>query len=167
MSASSDRSERRIALAAVAGAQGIKGEVRLKLFSDSVDSLARHQKLYVGGAERGLLNVREGGKVAVARFEGVADRGDAEALRGSLVEIDRAALPPLAEGEYYYADLIGLPAVDQDGNRVGAVVAVENYGAGDLLEIERDGGKRALIPFKPGVADLENGRITIDPEFLA
>jgi 16S rRNA processing protein RimM len=167
LSASSDRSERRIALAAVAGAQGIKGEVRLKLFSDSVDSLARHQKLYVGGAERRLLSIRDGGKVAVARFEGVADRGAAEALRGSLVEIDREALPPLAEDEYYYADLIGLPAVDQDGNPVGAVVAVENYGAGDLLQIERDGGKRALIPFTRGIADLDDGRVVLDPDFLA
>jgi 16S rRNA processing protein RimM len=162
-----DRGERRIALAAVAGAQGIKGEVRLKLFSDSVESLSRHEKLYVGGAERRLLSVRDGGKAAVARFEGIGDRGAAEALRGSLVEIDRAALPLLDEGEYYHADLIGLPAVDRDGAAVGSVVAVENYGAGDLLEIERDDGKRALIPFRPGVADIEAGRVILDPEFLA
>jgi 16S rRNA processing protein RimM len=162
-----DRGERRIALAAIAGAQGVKGEVRLKLFSDSVESLSRHEKLLVGGAERRLLSVRDGGKVAVARFEGIADRGAAEALRGSLVEIDRAALPPLDEGEYYHADLIGLPAVDRDGGAVGSVVAVENYGAGDLLEIERTGGKRALIAFKPGIADLEDGRIVLDPDFLA
>ena len=96
----------RIALAAVASAHGVKGEVRLKLFSDSVDSLARHEKLYVAGIERRLLDVRDSGKTAVARFEGIADRSAAEALRGSLVEIDRTALPPLTEGEYYHADLI-------------------------------------------------------------
>ena len=162
----SDGGERRIALAAVAGAQGVKGEVRLKLFSDSVDSLAHHKKLYVGGAERRLLAVRDG-KSPVARFEGVADRSAAEALRGSLVEIDRAALPPLGDGEYYHVDLIGLPAVDGQGNAVGTVVAVENYGAGDLLEIEMADGKRSLIAFNPGVADMADGKIVLDPEFLA
>jgi len=166
MPTSSDRGEPRIALAAVAGAHGIKGEVRLKLFSDSVESLSQHKKLYVGDVERRLVSVRDG-KMAVARFEGVSDRGAAEALRGSLVEIDRAALPALSEGEYYHADLIGLAAVDRDGNEVGSVVAVENYGAGDLLEIETAAGKRSLIAFKPGIADLVDGRIVLDPEFLA
>ena len=159
--------ERRIALAAVAGAHGVKGEVRLKLFSDSTESLARHQKLYVGGAERRLLAVRDSGKTAVARFEGIADRSGAEALRGSLVEVDRSALPPLVEGEYYHADLIGLAAIDAKGGAVGTVVALENYGAGDLLEIEFSDGKRSLIPFKGGIADLEDGHIVLDPEFLA
>jgi 16S rRNA processing protein RimM len=159
--------ERRIALAAVAGAHGVKGDLRLKLFSDSVESLSRHGKLYVGGVERRLLAIRDSGKAAVARFEGIADRSAAEALRGELVEVDRSALPPLEEGEYYHADLIGLAAVDGDGKPVGTVVAVENYGAGDLLEIELEGGKTSLIPFKRGIADLEDGRIVLDREFLA
>ena len=159
--------ERRIALAAVAGAHGIKGELRLKLFSDSAESLSRHEKLYVGGAERRLLSVRDSGKTAVARFEGIFDRSAAEALRGSLVEIDRSALPALEPGEYYHADLIGLAAVDRSGRSIGGVVGVENYGAGDLLEIEHAGGKRSLIPFKAGIADLESGRIVLDPAFLA
>jgi 16S rRNA processing protein RimM len=163
----SDGGERRIALAAVAGAHGVKGEVRLKLFSDSVASLSTHKELYVGGAKRRLLTVRDGGKTAVARFEGIGDRASAEALRGSLVEIDRAALPPLEEDEYYHADLIGLSAVDRSGNAVGTVIAVENYGASDLLEIEQESGRTSLIPFKDGIADLENGRIVLDPEFLA
>src|SRR5689334_4622912 len=163
----SDGGERRIALAAVAGAHGIKGEVRLKLFSDSVDSLSAHKELYVGGAKRRLLSVRDSGKTAVARFEGLGDRSAAEALRGSLVEIDRDQLPPLEEGEYYHADLIGLSAVDRDGNAVGKVIAVENYGAGDLLEIELEGGKTSLIPFRDGVAELIDGKVIVDPEFLA
>ena len=161
-----DHSERRIALAAVAGAHGVKGELRLKLFSDSVKSLSRHGILYVGGVERRLLSVRDGGNTAVAKVEGIADRSAAEALRGSLIEVDRSALPDLGDGDYYHADLIGLPAVDRDGKLVGTVAAVENYGAGDLLDIERD-GKRSLIPFREGVADLEDGRIVLDPEFLA
>jgi 16S rRNA processing protein RimM len=165
--APADRSERRIALAAVAGAHGIKGEVRLKLFSESAESLSRHETLSVGGVERRLLSIRDGGKTAVARFEGIGDRSAAEALRGSLVEADRSTLPPLEEGEYYHADLIGLPAEDRDGSAIGTVVAVENYGAGDLLEIELNDGRRSLIPFSAGIADLEVERIVVDPEFLA
>ena len=167
MAASGDRGGRRIALAAVAGAHGVKGELRLKLFSDSAESLAIHEKVYVGGVERRLLFVRDGGKTAVAGIEEVSDRSAAEALRGSLVEVDRSMLPALEEGEYYHADVIGLPAMDHDGHAVGTVVSVENYGAGDLLEIETEGGKRSLIPFKAGIADFEDDRILLDPEFLA
>jgi 16S rRNA processing protein RimM len=157
----------RIALAAVAGAHGVKGELRLKLFTDSVDNLKRHKKLFVGGVERTLESVRAGPAGAVARLEGIADRSAAEALRGSLVEIDRTELPPLEDGEYYHADLVGLPCVDTEGRELGHVSAVENYGAGDLLEVEQADGKRSLIPFKPGIADLDGGRIVADPEFLA
>ena len=157
----------RIALAAVAGAHGVKGEVRLKLFADSAESLARHPALFVGGVERRLIDVREGGKTAVARFEGIADRSAAEALRGQLLEVERVALPPLEQGEYYHADMIGLPCFDRQGKEVGKVVAVENFGAGDLLEVERDDGRRSLIPFRDGIADLEDGRILLDPDFLA
>ena len=158
---------RKVPLAAVAGAHGIKGEVRLKLFADSADSLSRHPTLLVGGIERRLLAIRGAGQGAIARFEGIVDRSAAEGLRGSLVEIERAALPPLEEGEYYYADLIGLPCIDRDGRPVGTVAAVQNFGAGDLLEVENQGGVRSLIPFRPGIADLADDRIILDPEFLA
>ena len=159
--------DKRVALAAVAGAHGVKGEVRLKLFSDSSAGLASQKTVYVGGVERRLLGVREGGKAAIARFEGIGDRSAAEGLRGQLVEVDRSDLPPLEEGEYYHADLIGLPCVDSEGEPVGTVVAVENFGAGDLLEVELAGGRRSLIPYREGIADLEDGRIVLDPEFLA
>jgi 16S rRNA processing protein RimM len=162
-----NRGERKVALAAVAGAHGVRGELRLKLFSDSIGSLSRHRTLYVGGAERRLLSIKTTGKNTVALFDGIVDRSAAEGLRGSLVEVNRSALPPLAEGEYYHADLIGLPAADRGGADVGIVVAVENYGAGDLLEIEDSNGKRSLIPFKAGIADLVDERIVLDPEFLA
>ena len=167
MSTPDDRSGRRIALAAVAGAHGVKGELRLKLFSDSAQSIAAHEKFHVGGAERRLLGIRDSGKTAVARFEGISDRSAAEALRGSLIEVDRSALPPLGEGEYYHVDLIGLDVTTIDGGTIGKVVAVENYGAGDLLEIKLADGRRSLIPFKPGIADLDGDQIIIDPEFLA
>ena len=159
--------EKRVALAAVAGAHGVKGEVRLKLFSDSASNLARHENVYVGGTLRLLLAVRDSGKTAVARLEGIDDRSASESLRGSLVEVDRSSLPPLEEGEYYHSDLIGLACVNREGETVGAVVAVENFGAGDLLEVELPNGKKSLIPFRDGIADVADGRIVLDPEFLA
>jgi len=163
---SSPATGKRVALAAVAGAHGVKGELRLKLFADSVDSLARHSHFQVGGRELALKDIKGGGKTAIARFEGISDRSAAEALRGSLVEIEREQLPPLEPGEYYHSDLIGLPCVDEGGRALGIVVAVENFGAGDLLEVER-AGKRSLIPFRDPIARLEADRIVLDPEFLA
>jgi len=159
---------RKVALAAVAGAHGVKGELRLKLFAEGVGSLSRHGTLWVGGRELKLESIRDaGGKGAVARLAGIADRTAAEGLRGSLVEVDRASLPPLEEGEYYHADIIGLPCFDQAGGPVGTVASVENFGAGDLLEIEKPDGRRSLIPFRAGIADYDGERITVDPEFLA
>jgi 16S rRNA processing protein RimM len=157
----------RVALAAVAGAHGVQGEVRLKLFADGIDSLAGQKAVFVGGQEYALVGVKPVTRGATARFAGVTDRTAAEALRGQLVEVERAALPPLEEGEYYHADLVGLPCVDRDGAAVGTVAAVENFGAGDLLEVELPDGKRSLIPYREGIADLEDGRIVLDPEFLA
>lgn len=145
----------------------MKGELRLKLFGEGAESLSCYRNLYVGGARRHLLAIRDSGKMAVARFEGIAERSTAESLRGLLVEIDRSELPPLEEGEYYHADLIGLPALDREGNILGTVSGVENYGAGDLLEIEFGSGNRSLIPFKPKIAEEEGGRIVLDPDFLA
>ncbi|HVJ71464.1 MAG TPA: ribosome maturation factor RimM [Sphingomicrobium sp.] len=158
---------KRVALAAVAGAHGVKGELRLKLFADSVESLARQSRMFVGGRELALKDIKDGGKTAIARFEGISDRAAAEALRGQLIEIDRDALPPLEEGEYYHADLIGLPCVDVLGTSVGTVASVENFGAGDLLEIELPNGKRSLIPFRDPIARLDGDRIVIEREFLA
>lgn len=159
--------ERRVALAAVAGAHGILGEVRLKLFADDLTSLSKGATVFVGGTLRKLVSIKPADKMPIARFEGVADRSAAEALRGTLVEIDRSVLPQLDEGEYYHADIIGLSCVDKAGVEHGRVVGIENYGASDLLEIERLDGKRALIPFTDPIATLDCDHITIDPDFLA
>ena len=163
----SPATDKRVALAAVAGAHGVRGEVKLKLFGDSIDSLVRQPSLTVGGRALLLKDVRAGNKTAIARFEGVASREAAEALRGSLVEIDREALPPLTEGEYYHANLIGLPCVDGNGQPIGTVAAIEDFGAGELLDIQKADGKSSLIPFREGIADLVDGRIILDPDFLA
>lgn len=159
--------EPQVTLAAVAGAHGIGGEVRLKLFAEGLDSLKRHKVVQVGDRTLTLKSVKPGGAGAIARFAEIGDRAGAEALRGLLLTVPRSALPPLEDGEYYHADLVGLPCEDQAGAPLGTVAAVENFGAGDLLEIEKPDGKRALIPFRPGIADLAEGRVVADPAFLA
>jgi 16S rRNA processing protein RimM len=159
--------ESRVTLAAIAGAHGISGEVRLKLFGEGLDSLKRHKMVLAGERQLTLVSIKPGSAGAIARFAEIGDRSAAEALRGTLLGVPRSALPPLGEGEYYHADLIGLPCQDAEGALLGTIVAVENFGAGDLLEIERPDGKRALIPFRPGIADLEPGRVVADPAFLA
>jgi len=155
-----------VALAAIAGAHGISGEVRLKLFAESTDSLKRHRTVRVGDRDLTLASVKPG-PPPLARFAEIGDRSAAEALRGRLLTVPRSALPPLDEGEYYHADLIGLTCQSAGGEPLGTVVAVENFGAGDLLEIERPDGGRTLVPFRQGIADRAGGRIVVDPEFLA
>ena len=158
---------KRIALAAVAGAHGIKGELRLKLFADSVASLKAHDRVYVGGELREIRELRDANKTAIARLDGVNDRTAAEALRGSLIEVDRAALPALEDGEYYHADLVGLPCVGFADEPLGSVAGIENFGAGDLIEVLLPNGKRSLIPFRDPIAVLGDDKVVLDPEFLA
>lgn len=155
-----------VALAAVAGAHGISGEVRLKLFAESPASLKGRGEVRVGERLLTLASLREG-RNPIARFAEISDRNAAEALRGQLVTIPRSALPPLGEGEYYHSDLIGLACETDAGEALGQVVAVENFGAGDIIEVEKPDGRRAMVPFRAGVADLVEGRIRLDPAFLA
>jgi len=160
--------DKRVTLAAVAGAHGIGGEVRLKLFAESVDSLAAHRDVEVGGRGMTLLSAKSGGATAIVRLAEITDRNAAEALRGALVTVARSSLPQLGEGEYYHADILGLPCIDTDDNPLGHIAAIENFGAGDLIEVERPDGKRSLVPFRAGIADFDGtGRIVIDPVFLA
>jgi 16S rRNA processing protein RimM len=155
--------DRPVTLAAVIGAHGVTGEVRLKLFAESVDSFRQH-KCFNGGALT-LVAVRDGPNGAVARFAEIASRTAAEALRGTELTVPRSALPPLAEGEYYHADLVGLPCVSTDGEDLGTCVAVENFGAGDVLEIERPNGKRFMVPMTPQAVPDWGEHIVIDEAF--
>lgn len=157
--------EPRITLAAIAGAHGIGGELRLKLFAEGLESLKRHSEVKVGDRMFTLASVRPGAS-PIVRFAEVGDRSAAEALRGQLVTVPRSALPPLEQGEYYHADLLGLACESDAGETLGTVVAVENFGAGDIIEVERTDGRRVMIPFRDGVAELRDGRIVADPDFL-
>ena len=130
------RADRPVTLAAVIGAHGVGGEVRVKLFGEGISGLQRHRAFNDGALT--VLALRDDGKGgAIARFAQVADRNAAEALRGTALTVPRSALPPLAAGEYYHADLIGLEAVRADGTPVGTCIAIDNFGAGDVIEIAR------------------------------
>lgn len=155
--------EKTVTLAAVAGAHGVTGEVRLKLFAESVDSLKRH-KSYNGGALT-LKSVRPHKGGAIARFAEITDRNAAEALRSTLLTVPRAELPPLGEGEYYYSDLIGLPCVSTDGADLGTCIAVENFGAGDILEIEKPDRKKFMVPMNERAVPEWDDKIVIDAGF--
>jgi len=159
--------DRPVTLAAVIGAHGIAGEVRLKVFADDLGSY----KSFNQGALT-LKSLRSGSNGAIARFAEIADRNAAEALRGTQLTIPRAALPPLEDGEYYHVDLLGLAAVSDAGEPLGNVVAIDNYGAGDVLEIERPGvegrpGKRFMVPMQPhAVPEWDAERLVIAADFV-
>lgn len=139
--------DRPVTLAAIAGAHGVTGEVRLKLFGEGVVALKRYPAFNDG--QLTVSKIKDDGKGgAIARFAEVTDRNAAEALRSTLLTVPRSTLPPLAEGEYYHADLLGLPAISTDGEALGTCVAIDNFGAGDVLEIERPDGKRFMVPMR-------------------
>lgn len=152
-----------VTLAAIIGAHGVTGEVRLKLFGDGPDSLRRHKTLHAAGRTLTLKSVRPGPNGAVARFAELTNRNDAEALRGTELTVPRSALPALEEGEYYHVDLIGMPCISDAGEPLGQVIAVENFGAGDILEIRRESGKRFMVPIHAAV--IESLRAVIDARF--
>jgi len=155
-----------VVLAVIAGAHGVTGDVRLKLFGEGIASVKPHKAFNDGALS--LNKLRDDGKGgAIARFAEVADRTAAEALRGTLLTVPRSALPPLEEGEYYHADLIGLAAMSDTGEALGEVVAVENYGAGDLLDIARPDGKRFLVPMtEAAVPEWDSERVIISAAFV-
>ena len=164
-------SDRPVTLAAIAGAHGVTGEVRLKLFGDGVSALKHHRAFNDGALT--LTTLKDDGKGgAIARFAEVNSRTQAEGLRSTTLRVPRSSLPALGEGEYYYADLIGLAAVSDTGAALGTCIAVENFGAGDVLEIERpgaDGQKRLrfMVPMRAeAVPEWDHQRLVIAAAFV-
>jgi 16S rRNA processing protein RimM len=155
-------SDRSVTLAVIIGAHGVAGEVRLKLFTGDVDGFKAH-KSFNGGAFT-LKSIRAGNSI-IARFAEIADRTAAEGARGTELSVPRTALPPLADGEYYHTDLIGLPCVSTDGAELGHCVAVENFGAGDVLEIERPDKKRFMAPMNAEAVPEWGDVIVVDARF--
>jgi 16S rRNA processing protein RimM len=162
--------DRPVIMAAVIAAHGITGEVRLKLFGEGAAALKRYRTFNDGKLTvKSLKDDSKGG--AIARFAEITDRTAAEKLRGTALTVPRSELPPLGEGEYYHADLLGLPAVSTTGVALGTVVAVENFGAGDVLEIERpavEGAKpnRFMVPMRAEVVpEWDAQRVVIEAAY--
>ena len=157
--------DRPVTLAAVIGAHGVAGEVRLKLFGEGVAGLKSFRAFNDGKLT--VEKLRDDGKGgAVARFAGVSDRNGAEALRGTALTVPRAALPALGEDEYYYADLLGLPAVSTNGEDLGICVAVDNFGAGDVIEIERPDKKRFMVPMRAEAVPEWGDKLVINAAYV-
>ncbi|MFO1256715.1 MAG: ribosome maturation factor RimM [Sphingomonadaceae bacterium] len=159
--------DRSVTLAAITGAHGVGGEVRLKLFGEGVESLRRFRAFNDSGLT--LVSLKDDGKGgAIARFAEVADRTAAETLRGTALTVPRGALPPLGADEYYHADLVGLAVVSTDGEALGKVLSVENFGAGDVIEIERLTGKRFMVPMRAeAVPEWDAERLVVTAAFAA
>ena len=138
-----------VLLAAVIGAQGLKGEVKVKLFTATPDALPRYGVLHTGDGRRFKITAFRPAKEgeAVIAFEGVRDRNQAEALKGTELFVERAALPETGEEEFYHADLIGLEVRDSEGRVLGKVSGLHNFGASDVLEFARPDGDSVHLAF--------------------
>jgi 16S rRNA processing protein RimM len=154
---------RPITLAVIIGAHGVTGEVRLKLFAQDADSFKAHKSFNDGSLT--LKSLRHGNNGAIARFAQISDRNAAEAARGIELTVPRNALPPLAEGEYYHADLLGLACVSTTGEALGVCVAIENFGAGDVIEVETPDKKRFMVPMNAEAVPEWDTQILIDARF--
>ena len=151
-----------VTLAVIIGAHGVTGEIRLKVFAED----QKPYKSFNNGTLT-LKSVRPGSNGAIARIAEINDRNAAEALRGTELTVPRSALPPLEEGEYYHADLLDLPAVSTTGEALGRVVAIDDFGAGDVIEIERPDGKRFMVPMRPeAVPEWDDTRLIVSAEFV-
>jgi 16S rRNA processing protein RimM len=161
---------RLILVGRVAGAFGVKGEIRITSYTDEPAALLRYRDLkQADGTPALTLTAGRPHKGAlIARAKQVATREDAEALRGLELFVPRDALPPPDEDEFYLADLIGLAAVTPDGAPLGRIKSVQNFGAGDLLEIAPETGPSWWLPFTkeavPEVRIADGAVIAVRPE---
>jgi len=157
----------RVLLGHIAGAHGIRGEVLIKTYTAEPEAIGQYGPLSdeTGAHQHRVTVVRVTSKGVIARIAGVSDRNGAERLKGSALYAARELFAPSAEGEYYYADLIGLTVIDPEGRAIGTVVAVQNFGAGDLLEIKLGGARHTeLLPFTDAfvpTVDIAAGRVTV------
>ena len=163
----------RICLGQIGAAHGVGGEVRLRSFTAEPAAIADYGPLQTDdGRVFEIESLRRAKDHFVARLSGIGDRDAAERLANVKLYVPRERLPePGAPDEFYHADLIGLAVVDRDGRRLGTVVAIHNFGAGDLIEVRpNDGGQTELVPFNETnvpIVDVGAGRIVVNPSPLA
>ena len=156
-----------ICVARIGAAHGVRGAVKLWTFTEDPMAVMHYGPLTTGDGSRKFefANVREAKGHLVATLKGVATREDAERLNGIELYIPRDRLPATEAGEYYHADLIGLAAVNAANEPIGRVLAIHNFGAGDIIEIAPPSGPTLLLPFTNAVVptvDLAGGRVVIE-----
>lgn len=156
----------RVCLGVVVGAKGLRGEVRIKSFTeDPADVAAYGPVTTADGRAFDVTVVGGAGGVVIARLAGVADRTGAESLKGAELYVPRGALPPPGDGAFYHADLIGAEVRLSTGDVLGRVSALHNFGGGDMMEVGEGRGS-VLVPLTPEVVvelDVAAGRVTVRP----
>jgi len=159
----------KICLGAIAGAHGIKGEVKIKTFTQDPKDIAAYGPLESEDGTRrfSILNLRPDKIGVVARIEGLEDRDIAQKLKGTRLYVKREALPAVEEETWYHADLIGLKVRGKDDKEYGIVIGVFDFGAGDMVEVAPDeGGDSLFIPFTRDavpIVNIKQGYITAEP----
>jgi 16S rRNA processing protein RimM len=157
-----------VCVAVVAAAHGLRGVLKLRCFTERPEDVAAYGPVFDRNGRRlfelEVIGPAPGG--VLARAEGIQDRNAAEAMRGTKLFVPRAALPEPGLDEFYYSDLEGMEAVRSDGSHFGIVHGVDNFGAGDLIEVVADDGRRLSLPFTreavPSI-DLERRRLVVEP----
>jgi 16S rRNA processing protein RimM len=156
----------KICVARIGAAHGVRGAVKLWTFTEDPFAVKAYGPLSTkdGARHFELASVREAKDHLVATFKGVVTRDDAERLNGIELYVAREKLPATEDDEYYHADLIGLAAQTAAGATLGRVLAIHNFGAGDIIEIAPPGGPTMLLPFTNAVVptvDIAGGRVII------
>ena len=152
----------------VVGAQGLSGAMRIKPFTDDTSGICAFDRLVnESGMPIELHLVRSQKGIVVAHMDGISDRTQAETWVGKRLYVARSTLPKLDPEEYYRADLIGLRVESQNGNEVGTVMAVHDFGAGGIIDVATGEGTSMMLPFTAGtvaLVDIVNGRLVVAPE---
>jgi 16S rRNA processing protein RimM len=156
-----------ICVARIGAPHGVRGQVRLWTFTEDPFAVCDYGPLATKDGKRSfeVADVREAKGHLVATLKGVATREEAERLNGIELYVPREALPDTDDDEYYHADLIGLAAVNAAGDEIGRVLAMHNFGAGDIIEIAPPDGPTLLLPFTDAVVptvDIKAGRVVVE-----
>jgi 16S rRNA processing protein RimM len=157
-----------VCVARIGAAHGVRGAVKLWTFTEDPFAVTRYGPLWSkdGRQQFEVAQVREANGFLVATLRGITSRNEAERLNGIELYIARDKLPPTDEDEYYHTDLIGLAAVKTSGEPLGRIIAIHNFGAGDIIEVAPESGPTLMLPFSNAVVpevDLKGGRVVIDP----
>jgi len=159
--------EKKVCVARIGAAHGVRGAVKLWTFTEDPFAVKAYGPLSTKDGTRSLeiADLREARDHLVVTFKGISTRNEAERLNGLELHVPREKLPATEDDEYYYADLIGLAAVTTSDEPLGRVVAIHNFGAGDIIEIAPDSGATILLPFSNAVVptvDIPGGRVVIE-----